>query len=63
MMENERFNYILKRKKKLKLEFNFLIYLVFLLLLKPTVLESEPSLFTFIKTNCIRIRTFFKIFK
>jgi len=44
MMENERFNYILKRKKKLKLEFNFLIYLVFLLLLKPTVLESEPSL-------------------
>ena len=42
-MENERFNYVLI-KKKLKLEYNFLICLLFLILLKSTILESETSL-------------------
>jgi len=42
-MENERLNCILKRKKKLKLEYKFLFYLVFLVLLQP--IESEPETF------------------
>ena len=42
-MENERLNCILKRKKKLKLEYKFLFYLVFLVLLQ--TIESEPETF------------------